>query len=370
MSHPPVNLPRLVFEDCIGILRGLVVLAWFGVVAAAGIEFWIRMCSDLEWPLLGGFSFTYNAILIEFAINTSVLTALLVQRDWYERVPRESPNRLRWLLVVVLVWEGLHLFAAFHVTGSLNGPLLPLLPLLLAGALVLLPGRYGWGLAAYLLAGHLAILVLENSGMTHPRGLLADAFSLDAPATVAGLLALVGVLAAAVVMGVIVRGGTHPGNGRLSRSQRLDYTTGLYRRAFLDERINAELGRTRRQGGQMALLLLALEQRDFGKTEGELQNAAQRLAGLLRLESDTPARYAPNMLAALLPAAGSEGIQTVVQRIADTFSHSDLAAHLRLGAAVTRGFGVDRSGLVQAAEAALQQARQGAPQITTIGENV
>lgn len=369
MSHPPVNLPRLLFEDCLGILRGLVILAWLGVAAAVGIELWIRMCSDLEWPLLGGFSFTYNAILIEFAVNTAVLTALLIQRDWYERVPRESPNRLRWLLVVVLVWEGLHLFGAFHVTGSLNGPLLPLLPVLLVAALVALPGGYGWGLAAYLLVGHLAILMLENSGMIHARGLLADAFSLDVPATVAGLLALAGVLAAATVMGVIVRRGMHPGNGTLSRLQRLDYTTGLFRRAFLDERINAELGRTRRQGGQMALLLLVLEGRDFDKAESDLQSAAQRLVGMLRLESDTPARYAPNMLAVLLPAAGSEGMQTVIRRIADTFSNSDLAAHLRLGAAVTRGLGVDRAGLVRVAEAALQQSRQGAPQIMAIGEN-
>jgi GGDEF domain-containing protein len=369
MSQPPVNLPRLAFEDCLGILRGLVVLAWLGVAAAAGIELWIRLCSDLQWPRLGGFSFTYNAILFEFAANTAVLTALLVQRDWYERVPRESPHRLRWLLEVVLVWEGLHLFAAFHVTGSLHGPLLPFLPLVLAGALILLPGRYGWGFAAYLLAGHLAIFVLESKGMIHARGLLADAFSIDASATVAGLLALTGMLAAAIVLAVIVRCEMHPGEGKLSRSQRFDYTTGLFRRAFLDERINAELSRTRRQGGQMALLLLALEQRDFSKAEGDLQNATQRLLGLLRLESDTPARYAPNMLAVLLPAAGSEGLQTVIQRIADAFSNSDLAPHLRLGAAVTRGLGVDRLGLVGAAEAALQQARQGAPQIVTIGEN-
>src|SRR5687768_2335261 len=108
MQQPPPSLPRFLFEDCLELLRGLVVLAWIGAVAGLSAEIWVRFFSGHDWPQLGGFSYTYNAVLLEFALNTVVLTLLLVQKDWYERVPRASPHRLRWLLFAVLVWEGLH----------------------------------------------------------------------------------------------------------------------------------------------------------------------------------------------------------------------------------------------------------------------
>jgi GGDEF domain-containing protein len=364
------SLPRFLFEDCLSLLRGLVVLAWVGVAAGATAEIWIRYFSDHDWPQLGGFSFTYNAVLLEFALNTAVLTLLLIQGDWYERVPRESSNRLRWLLVAVLVWEGLHLFGAFHVTGSLQGPLLPLLPLLLAGALVVLPGRSGWWLAGYLLTGHLMVLLLESTGKIHKTGLLSDVFSLNASVSSLGLLALACIVATALALGVVARRWIYPDMGLLSPSQRLDHATGLFRRAFLDQRLEAELGRTRRQGGHLALLLLAPERRGRAAlAEADLRKLALRLLGMLRLESDTPARFGPGVFAILLPAADAAGLGHFVQRLTQELSEEGQMIPLRAAAVVTNGNAVDGPGLIRTIEEALWKASVGeAVSIIRMGE--
>ena len=237
MTQQTDRLPRFLFEDCLALLRGVVVLAWLGVVAGVATQVWIRVFSSHTWPSLGGFSVTYNTVLLEFALNTFVLTTLLVRRDWYERIPRESAHRLRWLLAAVLVWAGLHLFGAFHVTGSVQGPLMPLLPVLAAWAMIAIPGKAGVWSAAYLIAGHLAVIGLEATGKIHPQGLLADAFALSPPATGLGWFALATCIAAAIALGVSTRRWMYPTPAMLPPALRIDLATGLFRRPLLEQRL-------------------------------------------------------------------------------------------------------------------------------------
>jgi diguanylate cyclase (GGDEF)-like protein len=329
MTGSRQQLPQFLTEDYISVLRALVLLAWLAVLAMSATEVWVRLYSPYPWPQSGGFSATYNGVLIEFTLNTLVLTALLVYRDWYERVPRETLHRLRWLLVAVLAWEGLHLFGAFHASGAVSGPLLLLLPVVCIAALTAFPGSGGWLLVTYLLGGHAIVILLERLPLI-PPGQLGAAFAYAPPAaSPLGIVALLVVLASALVLAMILRRRTFLTDTVLHPARRIDYETGLYRRAFLDERVRAELGRIQRQGGAMTLLVVAF---DGDETQGSATDSLRSLADLLiprlRHDSDTPARFGPAAVAVLLPAADSSGAESLVQRIARQVSTS--GARLRL----------------------------------------
>jgi GGDEF domain-containing protein len=358
MSKSATALPRVLIEDYLALLRILVRLAWLGVVIFVGVEAWIRLGSKLAWPRLGGFSFTYNAILLEFALNALLLTTLLLERNWYERVPRNAEHRVRWLFSAVVLWAGLHLFAAFHVTGSVAGPLLPLLPVALVAALVALPGLGGWLIFAYLLAGHAAVVALESIELLHPRGPLAAAFQYRGPLTPIGAVTLAGVMVASAALALALRQRLYPGDGTLTPAQRIDPETGLFCRAFLEQRMRAELGRTRRQGGSDALLLLGLDGAAAAAPSAQaLRAAAQAMIGRVRLRSDTPAHYAPAVLGVLLPACDANGARSVALRIAGQLEGSGL--RLRTAVCAVDGGKAEPAQVMAAAENALRRAAPG-----------
>jgi GGDEF domain-containing protein len=366
MSKPATALPQILVEDYVALLRILVRLAWLGVVIFAGVEAWIRLGSGLAWPRLGGFSFTYNAILLEFALNALLLTALLVERNWYERVPRNAEHRVRWLFAAVVIWAGLHLFAAFHVTGSVAGPLLPLLPVALVAALVALPGIGGWLIFVYLLAGHAAVVTLEAVELLHPRGPLAAAFQYRGPLMPMGAVTLAGVMVASAALALVLRQRLYPATGTLTPAQRIDPETGLFCRAFLEQRMLAELGRTRRQGGSDALLLLGMDDTAASTpTAQALRAAAQILIGQVRLRSDTPAHYAPAVLAVLLPACDANGARSVALRIAGRLE--SLGLRLRTAVCAVQGGNAEPAQVMAATESALRRAAPGEVMIVSPG---
>lgn len=362
MMHPPQHaLPRFLLEDYLATLRGLVILAWLALLAAVAIQISIRTSDVLYWPELGGFPETYNAVLLEFALNTLVLTVLLLYRDWYERVPRDSAHRVRWLLVAVLFWEGLHLFAAFHVTGSIRGPLFLLLPLILIAALALFPGRGGWWLFSYLIIGHGIVLLLENLAVINPTGPLSSAFSYAWPFTGLGMTVLLLELAAVLALSHLLRQRLFRPCSKSNPTQRIDAETGLYRRSFLERRIQLEIGRMRRQGGSMALLMIAFDH-DASVQAESVPNASltQALLAQLRLESDTPATYACNTLAILLPSAAANGADTAARRVIAGLSATGVVRGFRSAAVVLSPTETSASEIMAQAEHALARAQPGA----------
>lgn len=368
MSKRATPLPNFLLEDYLGLLRGFVGLAWGGVAAMALVKAWMQGASDLPWPRLGGFDTTYNLILAEFTLNTAMLTLLVFIKDWYERVPRTAADRVRWLLIVVTVWAGLHYFAAFHVSGSLRGPLLPLLPVLILAAFLGLPGRGAWAAAAFLLAGHAAVLLLERHALIHPRGLLTDAFALDGPGLFAALAFFTVLIA--VTLGALARYRLDEAGAALHRGSRVNPLTGLYEHEFFMQRLTAELGRLRRQGGSLSVLLMEFDGlTDFTAHQGYdagrelLRRAAHALIKSVRQQMDTPARYAPKTFALLMPMAGTDYARTVAERVRELVEEQIApgTASLKLRAGlvnVRRHEGMDAGRVITAASEALRKARE------------
>jgi len=349
-------------EDCLALLRGLVAIAWLGVAAAALTEAWVRAGSVQAWPTVGGFSVMYNAVMLEFALNLAVLSLLVVRSDWFERVPRASSQRVRWLLLAVIVWLGLHQFYAFFVSGSVHSPLLLLLPPAVLGALLALPGAEGAWVAGYVVCGHLLIIAAQHNGVLPEAAPLAAAFSLATPLGVGSLLVA---LLATIALGLVARGLLVPLGFALHHPLRLDPFTGLFQPSFLLRRLASELGRAQRRGGEgAALLIIALERPIAGAGDDrdaswQLNRVAQALADRLRFHFDTPTRYGLTTLAALLPAADADGVRSVVKRLVESLGGAG-PVPLRFGAAlIGPSAGVDVQRVTATAEQAVGQAYPG-----------
>jgi hypothetical protein len=354
----PRTLPPLQLEDCLALLRALVAVAWLGVAAAVFTEAWVRASGPDAWPTVGDFPVLYRTVMIEFALNTVVLSLLLMRTDWFERMPRASIERVRVLLLAVMVWLGLHEFYAFYVAGGASGPLLALLPTAMLAALLSLPGAEGAAMAGYLLAGHLVIAAGQQYGLLPETAPLAGAF---APSSALGAGALALALGAAIVLGLLARGLFLPLGFALHHPLRLDPFTGLFLPAFLERRLAGEIGRAQRGGGGSALLLIALDHPLGGPADDrdaswQLHRIAQVLTDKLRFHLDTPTRYGLATLAALLPTAEAEDVRGVARRLSEALGGGGPVS-LRFGAAlVGAGAGISAQHVMATAEQALAQA--------------
>ncbi|MBY8966326.1 hypothetical protein KHP57_11490 [Algiphilus sp. NNCM1] len=352
MTTKRTGLPRILMEDRLHLLRALVLFAWGLLAAFMGIEAALRFHPDTQWPEMAGFSTTYNTLLAVFAINTVVLTALLVQRDWFERVPRSAEHRVAWLLHLVLIWLGLHLFFLFHSTGGLSGALgaLPLLSVI--AMLILLPGRAGWGFAIYMAAGYMLVTALAQAAFIHPEGALARAFAPE------GLLfewSWIALFAVALAVGLWGRGGWAGAIADAHPARRVDSGTGLFRAAFLQQRLQRELRRGRRQQSPATLLMLDVEEGRGGMSEAErVRPYADCLLAMIRLQSDTPAHYAAGRVALLLPATDAAAAQAFVQRLIGALQEAGLRLP-RIAGAVVDGTVVDAQQWLAATEMALRE---------------
>ena len=350
------SLPRLLLEDRLALLRGLVIMAWCLLLGMGGVEFALRMDPAVAWPTAAGFSVTYNALLAVFGVNTLVLTALLAYRNWFERVPRDAEYRVSWLLALVLGWLGLHIFFLFHASGGLDGPLSALPAVLLAAALIVLPGRAGWALAAWIAVGHGLAVTLADAALIHPQGALSAA--LASSGWLADLIRLA-VVALAVSMALWARRWMYPVAAPHHPARRVDPDTGLFRAAFLRDRLQRELRRAHRQGSAATLLLMDFRESRDASSEAERERAyAAFLLRSIRIGSDTPARYAPGLIAVLLPAADAEAADAFCGRLVARCSDDGLMVP-RIGGAVAEGGAVDSAGLIDRVESALLEAPAG-----------
>lgn len=356
MRRQAPALPRMLLEDRLLLLRGLVVFAWFLLACFVGMELLLRSHPAARWPDVAGFSLTYNALLAVFALNTLVLTALLVYRDWFERVPRSAEYRVAWLLALVLVWLGLHTFFLFHISGAFGGALSALPVVLVMAVLVVLPGLAGWCFALYLAAGHVLVALLADAALIHPDGPLAAAFQPQGLLYVPALLALSFIALAAALW---ARGWMVPKSHAEHPAQRVDPDTGLFRPAFLQQRLQRELRRGRRQNSASTLLLLDISaEHGVHPAVDRGRPYAETLLRTIRLSSDTPAHYGPGQLAVLMPAADDAAARALCQRLVGAIQAGGLRVP-RIAGAVVDSATADAARLARAAENALLDAPEG-----------
>lgn len=350
------ELPPVLLEDRLYLLRALVLFAWGLLVVFVGVEAALRMHPHAEWPDVAGFSTTYNTLLAVFTVNTLVLTALLVQRDWFERVPRNAEHRVAWLLHLVLIWLGLHLFFLFHIAGAFSGALGALPVVSMVAMLVLLPGPAGWGFAVYMVAGHLLVAAMAQAAIIHPEGALASAF---APGGLLFGLSWVALFAVALAIALWGRSGWADATADEHPARRVDPDTGLFRAAFLQQRLHRELRRGRRQQSPAALLMIDVDEGRGAVSEADrMRPYADHLLATIRLQSDTPAHYAAGRVALLMPATDGAATQAFCQRLVGSLQDAGLRLP-KMAGAVVESAAVDALQWVTAAEGALRQAPEG-----------
>jgi diguanylate cyclase (GGDEF)-like protein len=247
-----------------------------------------------------------------------------------------------------------------------QGPVLPLLPLLIATAFLALPRDGAWAVAALLVAGHAIVVLMQQLGWIGepPFG---PVFALG---TAPGLLVLCAGVALAVVVGLSGRARFDRAGANLNRDNRVNPLTGLYEQGFLRERLETELERQRRQGGMLTLMLIEFDgfapyTAEAGYDEGRraLQRAAEVLIENTRHDMDTPARYAATTFALLLPDARLEQAPEIAARIRAAMTEvSQGALRPRAGlACVTRAAEVSGDLVLATARRALQQSHTDAP---------
>lgn len=173
---------------------------------------------------------------------------------------------------------------------------------------------------------------------------------------------------------------------RVSRQQLLDTNvtleqlvlrdplTGLANRRGFDEAIRVELGRARRDGTSLALLLVDIDFfKSFNDTQGHvagdecLRKIGQMMGACLRRSTDLAARYGGEELALLLPATSLDGARAIADEVLDRLAGLALAHPASPYGRVTASIGIacfsgaqlqgEASALVQAADQALYRAK-------------
>ena len=147
-----------------------------------------------------------------------------------------------------------------------------------------------------------------------------------------------------------------------------DELTKLFNRRYFNERVQEEIERHTRYGGSFSLIIYDLDyfklfNDTYGHKEGDrlLQEITQNVTRLLR-SVDLVFRYGGDEFAIIVPQTASEEALLVSERIRSTIAgemkQRDIEITMSLGIASFPSDGTSIEDLVQAADAALYQAKQ------------
>ncbi|WP_017905797.1 sensor domain-containing diguanylate cyclase [Pseudomonas asplenii] len=163
-------------------------------------------------------------------------------------------------------------------------------------------------------------------------------------------------------------------NRQLGRLAMLDALTGLANRRCFDETLPQELGRARRNGTALALLMIDIDHfkrynDTYGHPAGDacLQQVAARLANCLRRPPDLLARYGGEEMAVILPDTDAAGAVVVARLMLEHLAVEPIAHQDSPFAQVTVSIGIACAGsteldnwqtLLERADQALYAAKQ------------
>ncbi len=325
----PRQLPPQQPEHYLAILSGLCRANWLalGIIFALGA--WLMHGAAFTWPRTGHFTSLYILIALEFGLGNLALALALHFRGWYQRMPREALNRLHHLTVIVLIWDGLHVLGAVEAFGGLNGPLAPVLPLLLMVGFLILPLRQALGFALAFMLSLVVLVLLQISGVLYAPGALGDNFRLLPESLPLSLLVMLATAGAVISLGSAWRNrldfgalGSHP-------DDLINPHFGCFTVTTLERRLAEELPRGHRHGSPTSYVLIRLDKlEELMRSEGldgidkQLTLLSAAILKHTRLDLDTCAYLGNGCFAVLLPTASRPIAQAVVQRIV-----FDFAAH-------------------------------------------
>lgn len=159
-------------------------------------------------------------------------------------------------------------------------------------------------------------------------------------------------------------------NAEMAHQAMHDPLTGLPNRLLIHERIAHAIAQARRLDGEVAILMLDLNNfKDINDTLGHaygdelLQQVARRLPSTLR-ESDTVGRLGGDEFAIVLPSANVDEAAMVAQKISDCLDEGfvveeqPLAVTASIGGAVYPDHGTDHSTLLRCADIAMYISKQ------------
>jgi diguanylate cyclase (GGDEF)-like protein len=111
-------------------------------------------------------------------------------------------------------------------------------------------------------------------------------------------------------------------NRILEEQNTLDALSGVRNRAYFDKKILAELKRSRREQGPLALVMLDIDHfKQINDNHGHLagdaviRGVAQRIQNLLKRSSDHVCRYGGEEFALILPNTDAEGVLALAEQI-------------------------------------------------------
>jgi len=156
----------------------------------------------------------------------------------------------------------------------------------------------------------------------------------------------------------------------LEHEAETDGLTGAYNYRYFMRALDHEMGRVRRHGGELAVLMVDVDNlKEYNDSFGHLGGSAalREIAGMLRESSrtiDVVSKYGGDEFSLLLPHCGREGALVFAERIRDRIARhtfeNDEARRLTvsMGLAVFPDEGVDPRDLLRRADARLYDAKR------------
>jgi diguanylate cyclase (GGDEF)-like protein len=158
---------------------------------------------------------------------------------------------------------------------------------------------------------------------------------------------------------------------RLEDSMQIDPVTGLWNRAYFDDRFCKELSLARRHGHPLACVLADIDHftsinETFGRGFGDevLRRTGALLDDATRTE-DLVCRFGPDELIVLCPCTNTAGAETIVARCRRAIGKMELVCQQK-PVSITCSFGVAEDdgrklSIIETAERALQSAKSAGP---------
>jgi diguanylate cyclase (GGDEF)-like protein len=169
-------------------------------------------------------------------------------------------------------------------------------------------------------------------------------------------------------------------NARLYELATVDGLTKLYIRRHFEQRLSEELRRAERYGTVLSLMILDIDHfKKFNDTYGHqtgdevIKIVARTIKASVR-EEDIPARYGGEEMLVLMPETDTEGAHKMAERVREAIQAAALPGPTGEALQVTVSVGVgtwplhaeDADGLIEVADKALYQSKQGGRNRTTI----